>query len=66
MTTAIEARDPLSSDLAKHSEQALLVKILAELRVQTLILAQGFNISDDISALRDDVMAGGNKTLTDI
>lgn len=59
-------RNPQLSSLSAHSERELLVKILAELRVQTYMMAQEFNISDDIGALRNDVMASGNKTDTDV
>jgi hypothetical protein len=60
------ARDPRNSQLANHTERDLLVKILAELRVQTLIMAQDSNFKDDISALRDEVMLYGNQTSTDL
>ena len=59
-------RDPQASLLSMHSDRSLMVKILAELRVQTLIMAQGFGIHDDVSALRDEVMALGNKSKTDV
>ena len=64
--TAQEARTPLASLLSLHSERDLLVKILCELRVANLIAAQASGFTDDLSTLRDDVMAGGNQTLTDI
>lgn len=63
MTTA---RDPRNSLLQMHSERDLLIKILAELRVQTLLMAYESPIKDDISALRDEVMLYGNQTSTDL
>ena len=43
-----------------------MIKILAEMRVQTLMMAQQYGITDDISALRDDVMATATRTVTDL
>ena len=57
---------PQASLLSNHSDRSLLVKILAELRVQTLIMAQGFGVQDDITALRNEVMSQGNSTLFDL
>lgn len=66
MTTATEARHPLHSNLSKHSERELLVKLLAEARVQTLIMAEAFNFTGDVAELRDEVMSQGNATLSDV
>ena len=41
-----------------------MVKILAEMRVQTMILAEMANFRDNISTLRDDAMSRANKTST--
>lgn len=60
------ARNPRNSSLSSHTERELLVKILAEMRVQTMMFAQEFNIKDDISALRDEAMLYGNQTSTDL
>lgn len=49
-----------NSRLSLLSERDLLVKILAESRVQTLLMAQAFGSNDDIAALRDEVMSQGN------
>lgn len=54
------AQAPSNSRLSLMSERDLLVKILAESRVQTMILAQAFGFTDDIAALRDEVMSQGN------
>ena len=58
------ARDPLTSPLSQHSNRSLMVKILAEMRVQTMILAEMANFRDNISTLRDDAMSRANKTST--
>jgi hypothetical protein len=59
-------RDPKFSLLYNQDDRSVLVKILAEMRVQTFLMAQGFGITDDISALRDEVMAQGNRTTSDV
>jgi hypothetical protein len=59
-------RDPQQSLLHTQGDRALLVKILAEMRVQTLLLAQAFNSQDDVAALRDEVMGNGNRTPSDL
>lgn len=59
-------RDPRNSLLVNHQDRDLLVKILAELRVMTLIMSQEFSIKDDISALRDEAMLYANRTSTDL
>jgi len=59
-------RDPFQSLLSNHGDRQLLVLILAEMRVQTLLLAQAFNIDDDVSALRDEVMGNAKRTQSDL
>jgi hypothetical protein len=61
-----EQSNPAASYLSNHTQVSLLVKLLAEIRVTNLILAQGFGISDDISALRNEVMAQGNLSIYDL
>lgn len=58
--------NPNLSQLYQHTERALLVKILAELRVQTLMFAQVNGITDDVSRLRDEVMSLGNTNSTEL
>ena len=58
--------NPSLSPLVKHSNREIMIKILAEMRVQTLMMAQQYGITDDISALRDDVMATATRTVTDL
>ena len=52
--------EPSASYLSNHTDSSLLVKILAELRVQTIFMQQAFYITDDISRTRDEVMSLGN------
>lgn len=59
-------RNPQQSLLSNHSERDLLVKILAEMRVQTMLLAEAFNSKDDVAALRDEVMGNGNRANSDL
>lgn len=63
---ATNSRDPQASLLHAQGDRALMVKMLAEMRVQTLLFAQAFGITDDISALRDEVMAQANRTTSDV
>ncbi|MFA7269923.1 MAG: hypothetical protein WC073_11310 [Sterolibacterium sp.] len=58
--------NPNASRLSSLTERALLVKILAELRVQTLILAQDTGFDDDIGELRNTVMIEGDTGLTEL
>ena len=58
--------NPLASPLHCHTERELLIKILSELRVQSLLMAQGFNISEEIGVLRNEVMKTGNTSDTDL
>lgn len=58
--------EPSASPLSNHSDRSLLVKILAELRVQTMYMQQAFGISDDVSTTRDEVMSQGNTTPNDL
>lgn len=63
----MSAHNPRDSDLHNLTEKALLVKILSELRVQTLLLSQAnAGNADDIGALRAEVMSGGNKSQSDV
>lgn len=59
-------RNPQQSLLHNHDDRSLLVKILAELRVQTLLMAEAFNAKDDVAALRDEVMGNGNRSNSDL
>jgi hypothetical protein len=58
--------DPLASSLHTHDDRALQVKILAELRVISLLLQQGFGITDDVGSLRNEIMAQANRTDSDV
>lgn len=58
--------NPQASRLFDHTERALLVKILSEMRVQTLLMAQAFGFADDVADLRSEVMTQGNATPSDV
>lgn len=60
------SQNPAGTRLVVHTERELLVKILCELRVQTMILAQAHGISDEIGDLRNEVMVQGGKTATGV
>jgi len=60
------SRNPKTSLLAGQSDRDLLVKILCELRVQTMIQAQVNGINDDLADLRDEVMTRANTTKQDV
>ena len=60
------ANNPRASLGINDSETALLLKILAELRVQTLLMSQAYGITDDISDLRNEVMTQSYQSLSDI
>ena len=54
------------SALGLETTNGLLIKILSELRVQSLLMAEAFGIQDDIGALRNEVMSQGAATTTDV
>ena len=55
---AIE-QNPYDSRLSSLTERGLLVKILAELRVHTYLLASDMDSDVDIDELRNDAMSDG-------
>lgn len=57
---------PQASLLSNHSDRSLLVKILAELRVLTLLTAESTGSTLDIGALRNEVMSQGATSTTDL
>ena len=52
-------QDPYASRLSSLTERALLTKILAELRVQTYLMATDMDLEIDIDELRNDAMSDG-------
>jgi hypothetical protein len=57
---------PTNSPLITNMDRALQVKILCELRVHSILMAQAFGITDDIGALRDEVMAQAQSSISDV
>lgn len=63
---ALQDSNAHKSRLSSLTERALLTKILAELRVQTLIMAQESGFDEDIGELRNEVMQEGETSLDDV
>lgn len=59
-------RDPEQSPLSMHSNRNLLIKMLAEMRLQTIIMAETSGFRDNIATLRDEIMSRANKSATDV
>lgn len=57
---------PQASLLSNHSDRSLLVKILAELRVVSLLLSEMSGSTLDLGAVRNEVMSQGTATTTDL
>lgn len=57
--------NPSQSPLQTYSEQQLLVMILTELRMLVRLSASEFDSSDDLEALRTEIMADNDITTSD-
>lgn len=55
-----------ASKIINDTDRELLAKILCEMRVQTMMLAQEFRLREDIGDLRNEVMMEAGHTLTDL
>ena len=63
-TTNAETNSPLENGGQLQKMQETMDQVLVELKMMNIILAMGMNITDDLTALRNDINNIANQTTT--